>query len=155
MEGTTGRQKSNTLTQINKVLPVPIELDDHTKNQRLLASSQITDVLVGDYFLVSGEGGPSYVVWCIKITLNESLYSSILIYKRYSDIENFRNILLKQYPEVEIPPLPPKNTFSIERLLFSRSWLENRRRGLQWFMNYVLLNPKFQHSPVVNDFLLL
>ena len=150
-----GSTHRNSLTQLNKLLPVPIYLEDETNSsEHFNSSSHITDVLVGDYHIIQGEGGLSYVVWSIRIVVNDSVYSSMVIYKRYSDIERFRESLVKNYPKAEIPLLPPKDSFSFQRLVMSDYWLENRRRGLQWFMTNVLLNPRYQHSPVITDFIL-
>lgn len=149
-----GSTHRNSVTQLNKVLPVPIQLEDETISGHFKSSSHITDVLVGDYHVIQGEGGSSYVVWSIRIIVDDSVYSSMVIYKRYSDIQRFREELLEHYPNTEIPPLPPKDNFSFQRLLMSDYWLENRRKGLQWFMTNVLLNPKHQHSPVITDFIL-
>lgn len=144
----------NSVTQLNKVLPVPIQLEDETNSEHFNSLSHITDVLVGDYHVIQGEGGSSYVVWSIRIIVDDSVYSSMVIYKRYSDIQKFRDTLIQHYPGSEIPQLPPKDNFSLQRLLMSDYWLENRRKGLQWFMTNVLLNPKHQHSPVITDFIL-
>lgn len=151
-------KRRNTLTQLNSVLPVPITLDD-VDNAQYNESSHITDVLVGDYHIIGGEkesgGGSPYVVWSIRIILNDSMYSSILLYKRYSDIERFRNKLVQQFPRAtDIPQLPPKDNFSLQRMLLAGQWLETRRKGLQWFMTSVLLNPKYRKSDVVTEFIL-
>lgn len=161
---TKGRPKGKnpTITQLNRVLPVPIELDNHIVDSNLYTnSSHITDVLVGDYHIIGGEkesgGGQSYVVWSIRIILDDATYSSIILYKRYSDIEKFRNKLINQFPDNngDIPNLPPKDNFSLQRMLLAGQWLESRRKGLQWFMTNILLNPKYQKSSTVTDFILL
>lgn len=151
-------KRRNTLTQLNRVLPVPITLDN-VDNVQYNQSSHITDVLVGDYHIIGGEkesgGGSAYVVWSIRIILNDSMYSSILLYKRYSDIEKFRNKLVYQFPRAsDIPQLPSKDSFSIQRMFLAGQWLEARRKGLQWFMTSVLLNPKYQKSDLVTEFIL-
>ncbi|QEL61210.1 hypothetical protein SBP28_003250 [Candidozyma auris] len=98
------RQRNESFSHLNSVAPVPIELTDDTMSaSQFDDSSRITDVLVGDYHIVSGDSAPH---------------------------------------------------FSLSRMWFSDSWLESRRRGLQWFMTYVLLNPKYQHSPVITQFVL-
>lgn len=148
--------RRNSVVRLNKVLPVPIHLEDRNYSaEHFNASSHVTDVLVGDHHIIQGEGGLSYVVWSVRVIVNDSLHSSIVIYKRYSDIQKFRARLVKHHPHIDIPVLPPKDTFSFLRLMMASSWLEHRRKGLQWFMTNVLLNPKFQHSPVVTEFILL
>ncbi|EGV65977.1 PX domain-containing protein YPT35 [Yamadazyma tenuis ATCC 10573] len=149
------RPHSHSLSQLNKVLPVPISLEDRTPDSsHFLENSHITDVLVGDYHIISGDGGRPYIVWVIRIIINGSTHNSICIYKRYTDIERFRQMLVKQHKDVDIPDLPVKDSMSLQRMMWSSNWLETRRKGLQWFMTNVLLNPKLQHSNVVTEFVL-
>lgn len=140
---------------LNIVAPVPIQISDHPLGQEhFSASSHITDVLVGEYHVILGEGSALYVVWSIRIVVDEAPYSLIVLFKRYSDIEAFRDSLVKEYPNDKFPPLPPKDNFSMQRMWLLDRWLESRRKGLQWFLTNVLLNPKYQHSPVITDFVL-
>lgn len=149
------RQRRDSLSYLNNVAPIPIELnEDGAAQHQFDSSSHITDVFVGDHLEVAGEGAPLYTVWSIRIVINEAAHSLILLYKRYSDIEKFRHQLMCTFPGEELPPLPPKDSFSLSRLWLSELWLESRRRGLQWFMTSVLLNPKFQHSEVITKFVL-
>lgn len=159
------RPHANSVSRLNKILPVPIELlneDDDIEESQTSASttnrlSHITNVLVGEHHVVEGEVGKSYIVWLIKIVLDDSEYSSIVIYKRYNEIAQFHQDLVSRYQNNStaiIPSLPPKDSFSIDRLFLLNNWLEDRRRGLQWFMSNVLLNPKLQNSEIVKDFIL-
>ncbi|KAK6457041.1 Phox homologous domain-containing protein [Scheffersomyces xylosifermentans] len=161
------RAHSNSVSQLNKILPVPIELHDgdqdieqstnNAEARKANKLSHITNVLVGEHHLVEGESGKSYIVWSIKIILDDSEYSSIVIYKRYNEILKFYQDLVAYYKNSSstiIPALPPKDNFSIDRLFMSTNWLEERRKGLQWFMSNVLLNPKLQDSDVVKQFIL-
>ncbi|KAK6201306.1 Phox homologous domain-containing protein [Scheffersomyces amazonensis] len=172
------RHQSNSISRLNRVLPVPIELhndesedddsggagdgqgqgqDTGTKAKRVSKLSHITNVLVGEHHLIEGEHGKSYITWAIKIVLDDSDYSSIVIYKRYSEIEKFYQDLMHHYENTKrvlIPALPPKDNFSIERIMMSNNWLEERRKGLQWFMSNVLLNPKLQDCDVIKKFIL-
>lgn len=157
------RNKSNSISQLNKVLPVPIELhngeslEQHQQNHL----NHITNVIVGEYHLISGEFGKSYMTWQIKITINDLDYSSIVLYKRYNEIYQLRQDLLKIFPPHDhtittniVPSLPPKDNLSLDRLMMSKNWLEERRKGLQWFLSNVLLNPVFQNCSVVKQFVL-
>ncbi|CCE78288.1 Piso0_000908 [Millerozyma farinosa CBS 7064] len=148
------RIRKHSVSQLNKILPVPIQLEDHTHSSNSIDTSHITDVLVGDYHIIEGQSGPSYVVWGLRIVLNGATHSSILIYKRYSELEALRRDLVKHHPDVTIPPLPSKGNFSLSRVLMSPQWLEERRKGLQWFMTNILLNPKLSSSPVITRFIL-
>lgn len=136
---------------LSGVLPLPIQLQDH---ETISGLSYISNVDVGDSLVVEGQGGAPYLVWCIKITINDSVYSSIVKYKRYSEIEKFRNCLLSYHRDFYVPLLPPKDSWNPYRYLFTKEWLEERRKGLQWFLTYVLLNPRLQKSPIIVDFLL-
>jgi hypothetical protein len=89
--------------------------------------------------------------------------------KRYSEFDEFRERLVLSFPTFEamIPQLPPKSVIS----KFRPKFLEKRRAGLQYFLQYapntpgyyvvklmipsscVLLNPEFSGSPVLKDFL--
>lgn len=147
------RPKRDSLSYLNTVAPVPIQLTDGD-NSQFTELSRITDVLVGDHHEISGDSAGLYVVWSIRIVLNDAPYSLIVLYKRYSDIERFRAKLVKQYPNNDIPPLPPKDNFSMMRMWLLELWLDTRRKGLQWFMSYVMLNPQYQHSPLITEFVL-
>lgn len=142
---------ANTSMRLNQVAPVPIQLEDHGPNQ--LEPTHISDVLVGEHHTIKGENGQSYVVWAVRIIVNDSIYLSIVLYKRYREMEAFRNKLVDEFG-TEIPPLPPKDSMSLQKLTNPLAWLEERRKGLQWFMTNVLLNPRWQRSTVVRDFVL-
>lgn len=145
-------KRRNTITKLNSILPVPIELEnnDHTDAEHV---SHVTDCLVGDYHIIGDNTASSYIVWTIKVIINDAAYSSIVLYRRYSEIELFRNKLVKRHPGERIPILPSKDSVSFMRLTMQASWLEDRRRGLQWFLTSILLNPRYQNE--VRDFLLL
>lgn len=156
----TGRR--NSVSQLNKLIPVPIQLNnfedvpEDSENQAANKLSHITNVMVGDHHQISGDAGKSYIVWSIKIILDDSIYSSILIYKRYSELEALRNKMINHFPQdvSNIPQLPPKDNVKLSRLFLANNWLEERRKGIQWFMSNILLNPKFQNSLIVLEFIL-
>lgn len=142
-------------SELSLVAPIPIQLTDgaigHT---HFGTNSHITDVLVGESHLVLGDSSGLYMVWPIRIVVDEASHSLIFLYKRYSDIYAFREKVVKEFPDDDIPEMPPKDSFSMARLWQLGLWLENRRKGIQWFLSNVLLNPKYQHSKVINDFVL-
>lgn len=76
--------------------------------------------------------------------------SVITIRKRYSEFYTLRERLWYAYPRQRhgIPELPPKSVVS----KFREAFLEARRRGLEFFLLTVLLNPVFASSPIVKDF---
>ncbi|CAK9441685.1 uncharacterized protein LODBEIA_P55530 [Lodderomyces beijingensis] len=149
-------------SQLNEILPVPIELNEgetieaHTHNH----TSHITDVLVSSYHSVESphHQSQSYIVWQITITVNDLDFSSIKLYKRYSEIYQLYLDLKQVYGDgsagVKVPAPPPKDIWSLERVYMSKRWLEERRKGLQWFLSSVLLDPVMQRSSVVKSFVL-
>lgn len=143
------------LDGLNVIAPDPIQLADgelgHSHNG---TSSHITDVLVGESHLILGDSSGLYMVWPIRIVVDEATHSLISLYKRYSDIEAFRAEVVKAFPDEGIPELPPKDSFLVARLCLLDLWLEKRRKGIQWFLTNVLLNPRFQHSEVITRFVL-
>lgn len=140
---------------LERIAPVPITMNG-IDDEENTAIALITNVLVGDYHEITGDVGKPYVVWQIKITLGDSDYSSIHLYKRYLEFEQFRRLLIEAFPDDRstIASLPAKDNFAVNRVMQTRTWLEKRRRGLQWFLSNVLLNPKYQKLAVVTLFLL-
>lgn len=74
----------------------------------------------------------------------------ITIHKRYSEFVSLRQRLWYAFPQQRkgIPELPPKSVVS----KFRESFLESRRKGLEYFLLTILLNPVFAQSPIVKDF---
>lgn len=137
------------------VAPDPIQLaDGELGHNHIGASSHITDVLVGESHLVRGDTSGRYLVWPIRVVVDEATHSLIFLYKRYSDIEAFRAEVVRAFPDEGIPLLPPKDSFLMARLLLLELWLEKRRKGIQWFLTNVLLNPRCQHSDAITRFVL-
>ncbi|KAL1892657.1 hypothetical protein Sste5346_006943 [Sporothrix stenoceras] len=112
----------------------------------------------------------AFVVWTIRVqTLDgssgnpnspqspnassSSAGHSFCIYKRYSEFDTLRRRLVASFPQARgggaLPPLPPKSVLG----KFRPAFLEQRRLGLQYFLNCILLNPEFAGSPVLQDFL--
>jgi len=129
-----------------------ITLEDHTKepshkNSALWAKS----VLIEDYVIVSGSMAAvgAYVVWNCQI---ETLEGGVMKFrKRYSEFYELRSRLLKTFPssEAAMPQLPKKSFVA----KFRPTFLEQRRIGLSYFLNCIVLNPEFSGSPVLRDFL--
>jgi hypothetical protein len=129
-----------------------ITLQDNTdgadaKNSACWAKS----AYIEDYVLVNERrtGIGAFVVW--NITVETLRGSSFRIRKRYSEFDDLRHRLLQTFPnsEAAMPSLPPKSVIS----KFRPKFLENRRVGLQYFLNCILLNPEFSGSPVLKEFL--
>lgn len=72
------------------------------------------------------------------------------IKRRYSDFESLRNILVKLYPGILLPPLPNKKVGSRR---FEDDFIEKRRNSLQKFMNLILANEVLKSCEIVYVFL--
>lgn len=120
------------------------------KNKACWAKS----VYIEDHVVINGNYGRktgigAFVVW--NITVETLRGGSFRIRKRYSEFDDLRYKLLQTFPNstAAMPPLPPKSVIS----KFRPKFLENRRAGLQYFLNCILLNPEFSGSPVLKEFL--
>jgi len=148
----------------------PIDLIDHTqsavpfRNEQGGEDSWAVNVLVDDYTIVGDpDKAGSYVVWKINVELkadlvpgdsqpNPSAVSTgryVEAHKRYSEFTAFRDKLIARYPELTaaIPELPPKSVVG----KFRPAFLEKRRKGLEWFLSCVMLNPQLCNTPVVRS----
>ncbi|ATZ50377.1 hypothetical protein BCIN_05g07320 [Botrytis cinerea B05.10] len=168
--------RSISHVSIDSIHPSGITLQDNTadgdeddaningrgKNEACWARS----VVIEDYVVVNGSGiggiggiaGKglgigggigAFVVWNVKVDTLEG--TPIIIRKRYSEFADLRSKLLRTFPNSAgtIPELPRKSVIS----KFRPKFLENRRSGLQYFLNCILLNPEFTSSPVLKEFL--
>lgn len=88
------------------------------------------------------------VVWEVLIETGRN--NTIRLLRRYSEIDALRTQLLAAYPNLslQIPSLPDKSVVAREEPRF----LESRRRGLEYFLLCILLNPHFASTPIVKDF---
>lgn len=77
---------------------------------------------------------------------------TVIIRKRYSEFAELKSQLQFAFPKRrnEIPNLPPKSVVS----KFRDEFLESRRKGLQYFLLCILLNPLFSGSPIVKQFVM-
>lgn len=162
--------------------PDPIQLIDRTQNpDENSAGVWAKNVHIDDYSLIQGSSkAGAYVVWTVHIetmgptsmrTYNNGGDSNninsiarngssgtiggggggvITIRKRYSEFDELRDQLRYAFPRRrnEIPDLPPKSVVS----KFRAAFLESRRKGLEYFLLCILLNPVFAGSPIVKKF---
>lgn len=108
-----------------------------------------SDVRIGDCTIVTGSGaGQKFAVW--SVTIETSKGGQIHLLKRYSEFDELRNQLLESFPDhvTEIPKLPPKKVFGN----LKNDFLVKRRRGLEFFISCVLLNPVLASSDIVKRF---
>lgn len=135
--------------------PQPIRLlddDEPAATSNSIPSIYIKDVSVRGYSVVSGEHGCGFDTWTVYIYYHNCV-TPIVKYRRYTEFEKLRRRLQQELADTTIPGLPPKDLFSAGRLWGRPQWYEERRRGLQWFISNVLLNPKLQTSTAVLKFL--
>ncbi|CAM9011415.1 unnamed protein product [Wickerhamomyces anomalus] len=154
--------------------PVPIQMVDNeeegeecTNNEHEAANQQhsqainngntskqhlhtwASDVRIGDCTIVTGSGaGQKFAVWSINIETSKGGHIHLL--KRYSEFDELRNKLVQSYPDhiTEIPKLPPKKAFGN----LKNDFLVKRRKGLEFFISCVLLNPVLSNSDIVKRF---
>ncbi|OZJ05837.1 hypothetical protein BZG36_00904 [Bifiguratus adelaidae] len=91
-----------------------------------------------------GYGYGSYIVYtCSAITRT----GTISVLKRYSDFVTLREDLIRDCPGYRkgIPHLPPKKVVGN----FNPTFIESRRRELEYFLAYVTLHPSLGTTPVV------
>ncbi|ODQ60198.1 hypothetical protein WICANDRAFT_13664, partial [Wickerhamomyces anomalus NRRL Y-366-8] len=108
-----------------------------------------SDVRIGDCTIVTGSGaGQKFAVWSINIETSKGGHIHLL--KRYSEFDELRNKLVQSYPDhiTEIPKLPPKKAFGN----LKNDFLVKRRKGLEFFISCVLLNPVLSNSDIVKRF---
>ncbi|KAJ5936699.1 hypothetical protein N7466_003149 [Penicillium verhagenii] len=129
-----------------------ITLEDHTADPECETSRGLwaQSVLIEDHVVVQGKTGVgAYVVWNCRIQTLDG--GPMVVRMRYSEFDDLRNRLVSSFPHAKnaLPALPPKSVF----YKFRPKFLEQRRVGLEYFLNCVLLNPEFSSSPIVKDFL--
>ncbi|KAJ5641750.1 hypothetical protein N7490_005750 [Penicillium lividum] len=129
-----------------------ITLEDHTADPECETSRGLwaQSVSIEDHVVVQGKTGVgAYVVWNCRVQTLDG--GPMVVRMRYSEFDDLRQRLVSSFPHAKsaLPGLPPKSVF----YKFRPNFLEQRRVGLEYFLNCVLLNPEFSSSPVVKDFL--
>ncbi|KAJ5739368.1 hypothetical protein N7533_012152 [Penicillium manginii] len=146
------RHERNVSRASQSSLRNTITLEDHTADPDSETSRGLwaRNVAISDHCVVQGKTGVgAYVVWnCVVQTLDGG---PIVVRMRYSEFDDLRQRLVSSFPHAKsaLPALPPKSVL----FKFRPKFLENRRAGLEYFLNCVLLNPEFSSSPIVKDFL--
>jgi len=116
-------------------------------NQKSL-NAWASDVRIGDCTIVRGSGSQKFAVW--SITIQTSKGGHIHLLKRYSEFDQLRSELVRAFPDHvnEIPKLPQKKVFGN----LNNEFLVKRRRGLEFFISCVMLNPVLANSDMVKRF---
>ncbi|KXS96876.1 hypothetical protein AC578_6218 [Pseudocercospora eumusae] len=145
------RHSRSTSTVTTQARPAAIILEDHSEeDHEQTQACWARSVTIGDYTVVTGPSGMgAYVVWPVDVQTLKG--GTLSIRKRYSEFDRLRSNLVKAFPHAEamLPELPRKSVVS----RFRPRFLEQRRNGLEHFLNCVLLNPEFASSPVLKDFI--
>ncbi|KAJ9615526.1 PX domain-containing protein ypt35 [Cladophialophora chaetospira] len=139
--------------EVSASRPDPITLEDHTLSRDVSRSGLwAKSITITEYVIIRGNplGAGAYVVYsCIVQTLDGG---PMTIRKRYSEFDELREKLVKEFPQStksSLPPLPPKSAI----YKFRPKFLEKRREGLEYFLNCVMLNPEYAGSTIVKDFI--
>ncbi|KAI8053184.1 uncharacterized protein B0P05DRAFT_561936 [Gilbertella persicaria] len=141
--------RTSQSTPVNYSAPVHINFfkDDNVQKD---AKDFIfaTDAIV-DHPLRIGVGYGSYI--CYSCTILSDKGAPITVRKRYSDFVDLREELVKQHPTLKrsIPKLPPKKVVG----KFTPSFVEQRRKDLEYFFKYVVLHPTLGASPIVRHWI--
>ncbi|KAI9263447.1 Phox homologous domain-containing protein [Phascolomyces articulosus] len=118
--------------------------DDNNERRELFASDAIVN-----HPLRIGVGYGSYI--CYNCTVLSDKGPPISVRKRYSDFVDLRDELVKRYPRLKtsIPKLPPKKVVG----KFTPSFVEQRRRDLEYFFKYVVLHPTIGNSATITHWI--
>ncbi|OBA23356.1 hypothetical protein METBIDRAFT_38073 [Metschnikowia bicuspidata var. bicuspidata NRRL YB-4993] len=94
-----------------------VQIDHESRVSRLLSPGRSVRILINEAGK-SNEGlantSKKYIVYTILLTDLQG--DEIQTRRRYSDFESLRDILIRVFPLVVIPPIPPKNYFSLHML---------------------------------------
>jgi sorting nexin-1/2 len=103
-----------------------------------------------------GEGMYKFISYKVN-TRSESSPGAVtvtVVERRFSDFVWLQERLLKQYRGVLIPPLPDKQVIAaVTGNRFSGDFINERRRGLEKFLNRIGVHQELQDSPDVELFL--
>lgn len=93
-----------------------VHIDYESRVTKLLSPESNAKILISEAGK-SNEGMANslkkYVVYTIKLVSQDNPKEEIQTRRRYSDFESLRDILTRVYPLLLIPPIPPKNYFSL------------------------------------------
>ncbi|KAI8098601.1 Phox homologous domain-containing protein [Halteromyces radiatus] len=117
--------------------------DNDTDDNKIFASDAVVS-----HPLRIGVGYGSYI--CYSCTVFSNKGAPITIRKRYSDFVDIRQQLIKRYPNMKsIPKLPPKKLVK----KFDPTFIEQRRRDLEYFFKYIVLHPNLGSSSIVKQWI--
>ena len=110
---------------------------------------------------VRGVGSKRYVEYTVKMKTTLPVYnqSESTVRRRYSDFEWLHKELERADTKIAVPALPDKAwqrqlPFRKDNGLFQEDFIEERRRGLETFINKVAAHPLAQNERALHVFLL-
>ncbi|GME68096.1 unnamed protein product [Ambrosiozyma monospora] len=148
-----------TKPMLEILAPVPITLEDHSESgahndehaSTLFNNGDIwcVNCFVGEPYTIEGTNGGKYTLW--QIELDTVRGGRIRIRKRYSDFVKLRDQLMSKYGrQTVVMGLPPKTVVLQDR--FNKMFLEKRRKGLDYWLHSVVLNPMLCCAPELKAF---
>ncbi|KAG0661374.1 PX domain-containing protein ypt35 [Maudiozyma exigua] len=146
----------------------------HRASSSVNSNFNFSRVCVSDCTILKGDNNSQFAMWKITILLQPSVTlintaldednhnrkpqvasPQIQLYKRYSDFELFRRMIVGKIQKQgdspdfiillsKIPKLPPKvpwyDMWQYRKLNYNKKWLIERRIGLETFLNGIVLN---------------
>ena len=73
-----------------------------------------------------------------------------LVYRRFSDFDNLRQVLVKHYPRLFVPPIPGKK---LGNRRFENDFIQKRMNFLQIFIDNIMKNEVFKTCEALYAFL--
>jgi len=110
---------------------------------------------------IEGVGSKRYVVYTVKMKTTLSVFNQTesTVHRRYSDFEWLHKELERADTKIAVPSLPDKAwqrqlPFRKDDGLFQEDFIEERRRGLETFINKIAAHPLAQNERALHIFLL-
>lgn len=110
---------------------------------------------------IRGEGSKRYVDYTVKLQTTLPIFdlNESIVHRRYSEFEWLHKELEQSDTKMVVPPLPEKAwqrqlPFRKNSNLFQDDFIEERRKGLEQFINKVAAHPLAQNERALHFFLL-
>ena len=111
--------------------------------------------------VITGAGSKRHVDYTVKMKTTLPIFnqSESIVHRRYSDFEWLHKELARADTKIVVPPLPDKAwerqlPFRSDSGLFQPDFIEDRRRGLEIFINKIAAHPLAQNERALHVFLL-
>ncbi len=109
---------------------------------------------------IRGEGSKRYVDYTVKVQTTLAIFeqNESVVHRRYSEFEWLHNELEQSDTKMVVPPLPEKAwqrqlPFRRNSNFFQDDFIEERRRGLETFINKIATHPLAQNERALHFFL--